>query len=880
MAGSIAAAQSTNNALRALLTSTRHNRWNLEASVLAKRQASSAAATAAATSEKCIPKEADAVIIGGGAVGTSIAYHLAKRGMPEVLLLEKSELTAGSTWHAAGLVALYHPGINLKNVHYYSINMFTQLERETGQAVGFHRPGSIRLATSPLRMDEMRYQMQRQGWNKAPQYMITPDEIKEMVPIINLDGILGGLYNPSDGHIDPYSLTQALAVGARRYGAQIHQHTPVSNVKFRADGKWDVETEKGTVTAKHVVNAGGFWARELGKMVGIELPLIPLHHQYLVTSTIPEVKALKHEIPVLRHLDGSFYLRMERDGLLVGPYEEKVVACDDWVENGVPPGFGKELFQPDLDRLTPHLDIAMNLTPCFRNASIQTIVAGPITYSPDVLPLVGPHQGLHNYWVAVGFGYGIIHSCGIGKYLADWIVDSEPSYDLIELDPNRFGKWADKKYVACKARESYGMNNAAGYPKEERIAGRPTQRVSGAHNELLARGAEMTFQFGWEKPAWFALQDNEKGYKPSFRRTNWFPSMLREYDVVLNDVGVIDLTPFGKFEVTGNDAQKFLDRILANNLPKEGQTNISHMLTERGRVYAELTVTCQGPKKYFCLTGAGSEFHDLRWMEYQATVGKYDVMVKNVTEDLGCLSIAGPQSRAVLKKLTSCDVSPEKFPFLRAMNIEIGNIPVLAIRISYTGELGWELYHNRLATKDLYKMILKVGEDYGIGDFGIYALNCLRLEKGFRSWGSDMNMDTNPFEAGLGPFVRMNKATDFIGKNALQEIQRQGLTRKLVFLLVDTSNVDPEGNETIWFGKRVIGNTTSGGYSSRLKKSIALAYVPNYVAENGMVVQVELLGELRPATVLVDAPFQTEAARNKKAGASPRTGKQVGATVN
>ncbi|GAB6032248.1 hypothetical protein CHUAL_010888 [Chamberlinius hualienensis] len=819
---------------------------------------------------KNVPETAEVVIIGGGAVGTSVAYHLSKRGLQKVLLLEKTELTAGSTWHAAGLVALYHPGINLKNIHYYSVNLYTQLENETGQNVGFHQPGSIRLATTPTRMDELKYQMQRQGWNKAPQRLVTPDEIEPLCPILDMNDIIGGLYNPADGHIDPYSLTQALAIGAKKYGAQLLTNTQVSGLKQTDNGEWLVDTNKGSIRAKRIVNAAGFWAHEIGRMFGVELPLVPIHHQYLVTSTIPEIQALKKEIPVLRHLEGSFYMRQERSGLLVGPYESttSMKMCEDWAIDGVPPGFGKELFQPDLDRLSPHLDIAMKLAPCFKNANIQQVISGPIMYTPDILPSVGQFQGHHNCWMAVGFGYGIVHAGGAGKYLSDWILDGEPPYDLIEIDPNRYGKWTSRNYVFTKARESYGMNNSVGYPKEERWAGRPTSRTSPIYNILLDKGAQMGFHAGI-----FAVRiylkftqrcdkgDSSSGYQPSFYRTNWFNPVGEECKRVINDVGIIDLSPFGKFEITGKDATVFLDRIVANALPKLGHTNISHLITPRGHVYGELTLSHLEKNKFFCVTGSGSELHDLRWMQEKAWEWRLDVHFNNVTDKISCLSIAGPKSEKVLRNLWS---STDSFEFLTVKSIKLADIPVIAIRISYTGELGWEIYTSTDNMVNLYQLFMEAGQEFNIGDFGTYAMNSLRIEKGFRAWGSDMTVDSNPFEAGLGQFIKLNKETEFIGKQALRDILRNGLTRQLVHLKVDTNNVDPEGNETVWCHDKVVGYTTSGAYGYQVGHSLAMAYLPYFLTVPGSEVCVELLGEKRNATVLSSPPVLTESVRSKK----------------
>lgn len=807
---------------------------------------------------------ADTVIVGGGCVGTSIAYHLAKGGMKDVVLLEKSELTAGSTWHAAGLTTYYHPGINLKKVHYDSIKLYESLEAETGQAVGFHQPGSVRIASTAARVDEMKYQMTRTHWHVTEQYLIGPEKVQELFPLLNMDKVLSGLYTPGDGHIDPYSLTMALAAGARMYGAQIYNPAPVTALKPTADGKWDVGTPHGTIRANRVVNATGFWAREVGQMIGFDHPTIPVHHQYVVTATVPEVKALKTELAVIRDLEASYYLRQERDGLLFGPYEkeEKMKLQDSWVRDGVPPGFGKELFESDLDRIMEHVEMAMEMVPVLKKADIINIVSGPITYTPDLLPMVGPHQGVRNYWTAIGFGYGVIHAGGIGKFLSDWIRNGEPPYDLIECDPNRYGKWADVPFMCAKARESYGFNNVVGYPKEERFAGRPTYRRSGVH-DLLKGKCSMGFHTGWEQPHWFHKPGDDVGYKPSFRRTNWFGPVGRECKLVMEKVGVIDLTPFGKFTVKGKDSHKLLDRLFANTMPKVGVTNISHMLTPTGRVFAEVTITQLAPGEFLLITGSGSEGHDLRWIETEAADGGYDVSISNVTDEIGVLGIAGPNSRAVLQKLTSEDLSDAGFKFLQCKMVQLAGVPVRAIRISYTGELGWELYIEQKNMATVYQAMMEAGKDEGIDNFGTYAMNSLRLEKGFRGWGAEMNCDTNPLEAGLDYFIKLNKPADFIGKAALQEIKANGLRRKLCYLSVHTDDIDPEGNETIWLDGKVVGNTTSGAYSYSSQQSLAFGYLPLNLNSVGQKVEVELLGKKYPAVVIQEPLVLTEPTRTR-----------------
>ncbi|XP_077354132.1 dimethylglycine dehydrogenase, mitochondrial isoform X2 [Festucalex cinctus] len=807
---------------------------------------------------------AETVVIGGGCVGTGVAYHLAKSGMKDVVLLEKSELTAGSTWHAAGLTTYYHPGINLKKVHYDSIKLYERLEAETGQAVGFHQPGSVRIASTPARVDEMRYQMTRTHWHVTEQYMIGPDKVQELFPLLNMDKVLAGLYTPGDGHIDPYSLTMALAAGARMYGAQIYNPAPVTGLTPTADGKWDVQTPHGTIRADRIVNATGFWAREVGKLIGFEHPTIPVHHQYLVTATVPEVKALKKELAVIRDLEGSYYLRQERDGLLFGPYEkmEKMVLQDSWVRDGVPPGFGKELFESDLDRIMEHVEMAMEMVPVLKKADIINMVSGPITYTPDLLPMVGPHQGVRNYWTAIGFGYGVIHAGGVGKFLSDWIRNGEPPYDLIECDPNRYGNWVDVPFLCAKARESYGFNNVVGYPKEERFAGRPTYRTSGIYDLLKDEGS-MGFHAGWEQPHWFYKPGDDTGYKPSFRRTNWFEPVGRECKLVMEKVGVIDLTPFGKFIVKGKDSLKLLDRLFANTMPKVGQTNISHMLTPTGRVYAEVTITQLAPGEFLLITGSGSELHDLRWIETEASVGSYDVDIANVTEEIGVLGVAGPNSRKVLQKLTQEDMSHSGFKFLQCKSIQLAGVMLRAIRISYTGELGWELYINQKDMAAVYRAIMEAGKEEGIDNFGTYAMASLRLEKGFRGWGAEMNSDTNPLEAGLDYFIKLNKPADFIGKAALREIKAKGLKRKLSYLAVETHDVDPEGNETVWHDGKVVGNTTSGAYSYSAQHSLAFAYLPVELSSVGHKVDVELLGRKYPAAVIQEPLVLTEPTRTR-----------------
>lgn len=813
---------------------------------------------------KRLKEDAEAVVIGGGALGTSIAYHLAKGGMKDVILLEKSELTAGSTWHSFGVTSHYNPVVNMKPITHYSICLYKALQQETGQDVGFHMCGSVRICTTPERLEEAKYQMHRHGWHKAPQRLITTREVAQVHPLLNVDDVLGALYFPEDGHIDPYSMTQALGIGARMHGAEIYMPAPVTGLNYRSDGRWDVQTPHGTIKAKHVVNAAGFWGREIGRMAGSELALGVVHHQYVITGPIPEVVNLKQELPFMRDLEGSVYSRQEKQGIGFGTYEtaDQMKMQDDWWD-AIPEGFGKELFESDLDRISDYVTHSMKRTPVLANAEITSVVSGPITYSPDAIPLLGPDAEVPNMWLALGTGYGIGLAGGVGKYLSDWMIDGEPPYDLIECEPGRYGNWITREYVLAKARETYGLNNEMIHPKLERWAGRPV-RTSQIYQRLCERGAQMGLRAGWEQPNWFALPGDEPGYKPSFRRTNWFEPVGRECDIVLNRVGIIDLSPYGKIEVKGKDAASFMDKVFANELPKMGHSNISHTLSPKGKVYAEMTVTCLAPDHYFLVTGSATELHDLRWLLENQRKLNYDVTIKNITDDMACLGVAGPHSRDVLSKLTSSDMGDEKFPYLSFRNIEVAGLPVQASRFSFTGELGWGLFHKKEHTSKLYEALLTAGDDHGVGDFGTYALNSLRLEKGFRSWGFEMNMSTNAVEADLMSSIKLDKGVQFIGRDALLKLGKDDCERVLCFLTMDTIDVDPEGNETVWYANKVVGFTSSGSYSYQLKKSICFAYLPLSLSEPGSRVEVEILGNKFPAVVVQQPLFDPQPIRAKR----------------
>ncbi|XP_072049472.1 dimethylglycine dehydrogenase, mitochondrial-like [Amphiura filiformis] len=808
---------------------------------------------------KRVTDTAEVVVIGGGAIGTSVAYHLAKAGMKNVVLLEKTELTAGSTWHATGLTTYFQHSLCNRRLNAITINLFKDLEKETGQEVGFHNPGTLRLITSPIRFDEARYEQSLSSWMPHSSKLISAEEVEKLHPFLNMDKITGALYTKEDGHVDPYSLTQAYAAGARLHGAEIFLKSPVLSLKQRSDGGWDVQTEHGTINAKRVVNSAGVWARDVYQMVGLDMPVTITQHQYAVTTTIPEIEDLGREVPVIRDLDGSYYVRQERKGLLIGPYEsaDTMKVQEQWFDSGVPQGFGRELFENDVDRISPHLERAMEMCPLIERADIQTVVNGPMPHTADFAGLLGPYLGLENFWCCSSQIGGIIHSGGAGHTIAYWIIHGEPPFDVFATDPNRFDKWMTRDHAIDMSRESYGSYNNVVYPKfstEAFVLGRPTQRVSGIYEKLKRNGAQYGFVAGWEVPVWFAKGYDVHGFKPYFRRANWFEQVHRECEFVVNDVGIIDLSARGKFEVTGSDAQIFLDELVAGDLPEVGLTSVAYMLSLQGRVLSELSISKLADDHFFVVNEARSELHDLRWMLQQLKAMRYNVDIKNVTDDIACLGVAGPDTRTFLSAVTSTDLQDQHFPYGAIKDIQVAGVPVRAIRTSYTGELGWELYHAKADTLRLYDAIKHIETPDGVIDFGWYALDVLRLERGIPAMHSEFSMEYNALEADLGSLINLEKKTSFIGKEGLSHLHKGEITKKRAYIVIHSRpGVDPHGVETIWKDGKTVGYMTSGCYSYRINKGIGFAYVSPELAEPGTRLDVEIQGKLAPAVVTYPA---------------------------
>jgi len=806
------------------------------------------------------------VVIGGGVVGVSTLYHLTKKGWSDVVLLERSELTAGSTWHAAGLLPLFNMSYTVGQLHKYSVDLYKRLPAETGQEVGFHVTGNLRLATSRDRMDEYLKYCATANTIGVPFRVITPAEVKELWPLVELGGqgdtsaIVGALYHPDDGHIAPADLTMALRKGARAGGAEIYEHTEVQAVKRSASGEWIITTNQGEIRAEHVVCATGNYARQTGKLFGINVPAIPVEHQYIVYDESPELKAYRQqggkELAVLRESDQSYYLREERMGWILGPYE---VGAPARFADGVPESFGKDLFEGDLERLIPHIEAAQRRVPALEHCGIKDIVNGPISYTPDGTPLIGPAWDAPNLWLNEGHSFGITAAGGSGWQLAEWIVEGEPGIDMLAADPRRFGPYTSKRYVIQKNEETYRNVFTIHYPDEEREDARPA-KTSPIYDKLKRMGGVFGQRYGWERANWFAPEGVEPKDVWSFRRSNYFKHVANEVALMREKVGVIDLTPFSKFEVRGAGAEAWLDGLVANKVPtKIGRIALCHALTKRGGIRTEFTITKIADHHYYVVSAGAAERYDSDFLKKRLPTDG-SVTLTNITGARGCFVLAGPRSRDVLAKLTDSALDNTAFPWLTSQVIEVGLASdVYALRVNFVGALGWELHFPIEYAHHLFDALFKAGHEFGIGMVGMRAMESLRMEKSYRMWGSDLTRDYTPFEASLDRFVRMQKP-HFTGKEALEAQLKNGVPHRFITLEVHgVVDADPLGNEPLFNTQgEMIGRATSGYYGHTLKKSLAIGYVKPEYTEPGTALEILILGERKKATVLVESPFDPD----------------------
>ena len=783
------------------------------------------------------------VIIGGGAMGTSLLYHLVKNGWKDVVLVEKNDLTHGSTWHAAGLCTHFAHNATIQELRATSVRLYRDvLPEETGQSCGFHPSGAMRITRNPDRMDEFRHVAGLSDFTGYPLEILTPERIADLFPLAQLDGLLGGIYEPDDGHVDPTLATNAMAQVAVRGGAQIRRYEPVLAVR-REKGLWVVETPKATYRAHHVVNAAGTWGFEIGRMMGVNVPSVPVLHQYLVTDTVGAVTGRQAEglpeLPIIRDPEESWYVRQERDGLILGPYEKDAQV---WSVDGVPPEFGAELMPPDLDRVEHIIEAAMARIPVLAEAGIKSVINGPITFTPDANPLIGPAHGAENAWLLTGSSMGVMEGGGAGWFLAHWMIHGAPPMDALAMDPRRFGVWADREYRVAKAVECFGLQFGVHYPAEERPAGREL-RLSPLHDLMLARGAVMGAAHGWERPNWFAEAPGTEA-EQSFRRANWFEPVARESRVVSENVALADLSVFSKFEVKGQDVPDFLNGLGANRAPVVGRIGLIHASTPVGGVAAEFSVARLTETQAYLTSAAAAEEMDFDLLAAQAA--GLDVTLTNCTEDLAVIGLMGPSSRAVLETLTSDDLGP----WLGIRDATISDIPVRAMRVSYVGELGWELHVVRDRAVALFEALEHAGAPYGIGYYGAYAANAMRLEKGYRAWGADLTTERTPLESGLAYLVS-TEGREFIGREAM--LTRQGAGAwDMVLLELEQGEVDPFYAHTVCCGDKVVGVVTSGAFGHRTGKVLALAYLREPVRDG---LTVRILGQARHAQVLEAAPY-------------------------
>jgi dimethylglycine dehydrogenase len=806
------------------------------------------------------------VVIGGGAVGVSTLYHLAHKGWSDIALIERSELTAGSTWHAAGLLPLFNMSYTVGQLHKYSVDLYKRLEAETGQDVSFHATGNLRLATTRDRMDEYRKYCGTANTIGVPFEVIGPKQVKELWPLLELGGtgetaaIVGGLYHPQDGHIAPADLTMALRKGARAKGAGIHEHTEVTAATRTRSGEWKLTTTKGEITCEHVVCATGNYARQTGRLFGLNVPAIPVEHQYIVYEESPELKAYRQaggrELAVMREPEESYYLREERLGWILGPYEAGAPAR---FADGVPSWFGKSLFDGDLERLIPHIEGAQRRVPALANCGIKDVVNGPISYTPDGSALIGPAWGLPNLWLNEGHSFGITAAGGAGWQLAEWIAEGEPGIDMLAVDPRRFGPYTSKRYVVQKNEETYRNVFTVHYPDEERPDARPA-KTSPVYEKLKRMGAVFGQRYGWERANWFAPAGTAAKDDWSFRRTNWFEHVGNECRRLRSSVGVIDLSPFTKHLVRGPGAEAWLDSLVANKVPtKTGRMALSHALTKRGGIRSEFTITKLDEETFYLVSAGAAERYDSDLLHKRLPAdGK--LALSNITTARGCFVLAGPRSREVLAKLTDTALTNEAFPWLTGQVAEVGlATDVYLLRVNFVGSLGWELHFPIEYASHLFEAIFAAGEEYGIGMAGMRAMESLRMEKSYRMWGSDLTRENTPLEAGLDRFVRMGKG-DFAGRAALEAQLARGVPTRFVTLDVHgVGDADPLGNEPLFDGAgRMIGRATSGCYGHVLKKSLAIGYVKPEFADVGTKISIEILGERKEATVLVDSPYDPE----------------------
>ncbi len=827
------------------------------------------------------------VVIGGGVVGVSTLYHLVKKGWSDCMLVERKELTSGSTWHAAGLLPLFNVSYSVGQLHKYSVALYKRLQEETGLNVGFSQVSNIRLARTKDRLDEYKYYTGISATIGGIEVKaLTPAEIREVWPLCNTEGLLGAIQHSQDGYIQPADLTQALARGARNGGGEINRNTTVEAIERTGGGEWRVKTDAGDIICEHVVSASGNFARQTGRMVGLQVPVIPVEHQYIVTEPHPAILERKRqglpEMGVLRESDSSWYMREEAGGLLLGPYERGAPAC--YVE-GPSPDSEYELFQEDLERLMPHIEAAIERVPAFGEVGIKKVYNGAIAYTPDGSPIVGPAPLVPNFWLNEGHSFGITAAGGAGWQLAEWIVEGEPTVDMMGVDPRRFGNYASRGFLREKNEEAYAKVFTVHYPDEERAAARPLRQTP-CYERMHQLGAVFGAIYGWERPNWFAPPDyrltDEHLNKPdvilnenhppevdsekprekwSFRRSNYFGFVGDECRNVHENVGLQDMSAFAKFEVSGSGASVWLDGILTNRVPKAvNRVTLTYLLTKNGGVRSEFTLTRVAPERFYLVSAGALESHDFDTL-FKLLPQDGSVRLDKVTTQYGVLVVAGPRSRELMQKVADIDMSGAAFPWLTGRHLCIGAAGMLALRVNFVGELGYELHHPIEMQNYIFDHLMGAGKAFGIKPYGIRAMDSLRLEKSYKLIPRELSIEYAALESGLDRFVDLGKG-EFLGRDALLRRREAGFANRMVMLRVDgVTDADARGSEPVYHAGAIVGRTTSGGYGWRVGQSLALAMVRPDLGEVGTELDLVILGERYRAEVIADSPFDPANAR-------------------
>lgn len=795
------------------------------------------------------------VVIGGGVVGCSVLYHLTKLGWSDVTLIERSELTSGSTWHAAGGFHTLNGDTNMAALQGYTIRLYKELEAITGMSCGLHHVGGITLADNAARFEQLKAERAKHRYMGLDTEILGPEEIAKLTDgMVNLEGIVGALYDPLDGHLDPYGTTHAYAKAAKMGGAEIVLHTKVIATNPTRDG-WEVVTDKGTITCEHLVNAGGLWAREVGAMAGVYLPLLPMAHQYIVTDDIPEIVARGgREFPHVMDPGGESYLRQEGRGFCIGFYEKP---CEGWSIDGTPWTWGQELLPDAFDKIADSIEFSYRRFPALQRAGVKRVIHGPFTFAPDGNPLIGPVPGLRNYWSACAVMAGFSQGGGMGLALAQWMIEGEVERDPRGFDVSRFGNWTSPGYTVPKVIENYQMRFSVSYPNEERPAARPF-RTTPMYEVFDKMDAVWGQQYGLEVPNYYALPGEPRYEEPSFKRSNAWEATRQEVLAVREGVGINEVQNFGKYRVTGPNARAWLDRIMAGAIPKPGRLSLTPMLAHSGKIIGDFTVTCLSETEFQLTASYGAQGWHGRWFEQNMIDG---VRVDNVSDAVSGFQIAGPQARELLSRVTRSDVSGEAFKFMDAKRMTVGMANCLVQRVSYTGDLGFEIFTDHMSVRHLWDVLNEAGKDLGIRAFGMRAMMSLRLDKWFGSWGREFSPDYTPAETGLDRFIRWNKEADWIGKAAATAEKASGPKRRLVNFVVDAKDADVVAWEPIWLEGSVVGFCTSGGFSHWTGKSVAMGFLPEGKVKDGLECEIEILGERRRATVHLAPLWDGDGAR-------------------